>query len=251
MRILGVIPARYASSRLPGKPLADIGGKPLIERVYTQASQADSLTDLTVATDDERIYQAVKAFGGKVTMTRQDHMNGTSRLIEVAENLPPFDAYINIQGDEPFISPRQIDEVCQPLIQNQGVFVSTLIKRISNFNELNEPSIIKVVIGRNQRALYFSRSSIPFVREKENFEHWAASHGFFKHIGIYGFTASALEIIRTLEPSALELAESLEQLRWMENGIEILTGETREEAFSVDTPHDLEAARKHILKHER
>ena len=248
--IKAVIPARYASTRLPGKPLEEIGGKTMIERVYTQALKAPSLHSVVVATDDERIFNHVKSFGGEVMMTSPEHPSGTDRVIEVAKAHPGFKAYLNIQGDEPFITPHQIDLACKPLQERDGSFVSTLILPTSSKKDLENPSIIKVVIAKDGRALYFSRSPIPHVRNADEFESWSHKYSFYKHIGIYGYSAEAIERIAQLTPSGLELAEKLEQLRWMEDGIPIITQITHEASFSIDTPEDLEKARKLVNKHE-
>lgn len=242
--IKGIIPARFASTRLPGKPLKDIGGKSMIQRVYEQACKSPSLESVIVATDDQRIFDHVTEFGGEVMMTAATHPSGTDRVIEVAAAFPGYQAYLNIQGDEPFITPEQIDLACKPLLQDEGLFVSTLIIPTSSKSALENPSIIKVVIAKDGEALYFSRAPIPFIRNPEEFEQWIQTHSFYKHIGIYGYTAKALERIAQLPPSALEIAEKLEQLRWMEDGIPVRTEVTNEESFSIDTPADLEKARK-------
>ena len=234
--IKGIIPARFSSTRLPGKPLADIGGTSMIQRVYQQSLKSSSLESVIVATDDQRIFDHVKSFGGEVMMTSPDHPSGTDRVIEVATAFPGYRAYLNIQGDEPFITPHQIDLACKPLLESEGLFVSTLILPTSSKSALENPSIIKVVIAKDGRALYFSRAPIPHIRNTDEFDHWSHKYSFYKHIGIYGYTAAAIERIAQLTPSALELAEKLEQLRWMEDGIPIITNVTHEESFSIDTP---------------
>jgi 3-deoxy-manno-octulosonate cytidylyltransferase (CMP-KDO synthetase) len=221
---------------LPGKPLADIGGKTMIQRVYEQAKKSASLSAVIVATDDERIYNAVKAFGGEVSLTAPHHQNGTERCAEVATTITDADVVINIQGDEPFIQPEQIDMLAA-LFSHADCRIGTLIKECNDQALLSKASIIKVAIDKYGRALYFSRSVIPYVRNAD------AGTLFYKHIGIYGYRADVLREIVKLEPSPLELAESLEQLRWLENGYSIHTAVTTYESVSIDVPEDLERAR--------
>lgn len=242
MNILGIIPARYASSRFPAKPLVDIKGKTMIQRVYEQVKKSSMITDVIVATDDKRILDNVIAFGGKAMLTSTSHLNGSSRCYEVFEKInvqsPGFyKAVVNIQGDEPFIDPRQINQVCNLLI-NKKAGIATLAKEIENTEDLFNPNIVKVVFGRKQHAIYFSRSPIPFVRSKEK-KDWLKHASFYKHIGIYGFSAGTLSEIVKLKPGKLELSESLEQLRWIGNGIEISVDITEFESVGIDTPEDL------------
>lgn len=237
MRVLGIIPARYASTRFPGKPLVDIQGKSMIQRVYEQALKASSLNKVVVATDDERIAQAVQLFGGEVVMTESTHQSGTDRCAEVAQHLPEFDTVINIQGDEPFINPKQIDLLVSCFDQ-KNVQLATLIKKIHTVDELFNNNIPKVVVNSRQEAIYFSRHTVPFLRNVEKDE-WLMAHEFYKHIGIYGYTSAALHEITKLIPSTLEVAESLEQLRWIENGYTIHTRVTAIETTAIDTPEDL------------
>jgi len=236
MKIAGIIPARYASTRFPGKPLVDIGGKTMIRRVYEQALKATSLTDVIVATDDDRIFNEVKSFGGKVVMTSPNHQNGTERCAEVAATLNT-DVVINIQGDEPFIQPQQINLLAG--IFSKDVPIATLIKE-HPFHALDEAlsntARIKVVVNNNLEAMYFSRSLIPFIRNSSK----ALNTPFYKHIGIYGFRKDVLLELVKLPPSHLELAESLEQLRWLQNGYKIQCAITDMESASVDEPGDLE-----------
>ena len=239
MKILGVIPARYASTRFPGKPLVDIRGKSMIQRVYEQASKSSKLDEVWVATDDERIESHVRGFGGNVIMTSASHPTGTDRVLEVVEAKPEFDAYVNIQGDEPFIDPQQIDLVCGILESQEGAFVATLVRKLDDLSELDNPNTIKVVLADRGKALYFSRAAIPFVRSGDR-SAWHSQSGFLKHIGIYGYSKQALTAIRRMNLGNLEAAESLEQLRWMENGIPIFTAETHLEGHSVDVPEDLD-----------
>lgn len=241
MRILGIIPARFASTRFPGKPLAPIAGKTMIQRVYEQASQSASLVDVIVATDDERIYDAVSAFGGRAVMTDPVHPSGTDRCAEALHASGIIsDAVINIQGDEPFISPHQIDLVADVLKQGQ-FSIATLVKVIQDETELFSPNIPKVVLDFDGSALYFSRQAIPHLRGVPESQ-WLGSHRFFKHIGIYGYTAEVLPQLTKLEQGILEKAESLEQLRWLEHGLRIGTRVTDLETVSVDVPADIERA---------
>jgi 3-deoxy-manno-octulosonate cytidylyltransferase (CMP-KDO synthetase) len=238
MRILGVIPARYGSTRFPGKPLALIHGKPMIQCVYEQAKQATMLTEVVIATDDQRIANAAASFGGRCIMTSSTHPTGTDRCYEALRQLneSSFDAVINIQGDEPFIDPKQIDELASCLMQ-PGTEIGTLIKQ-ANTEELFDPNKPKVVVDRQFYALYFSRQAIPYLRGIEK-TMWVEQHNFYKHIGIYGYRSDVLKAISALEIGKLEGAESLEQLRWLESGYRIRTSVTEIEAFSVDTPEDL------------
>lgn len=238
--ILGLIPARYASTRFPGKPLADIGGKPMIQRVYEQAIQI--LPTVYVATDDERIAMTVKSFGGKVVMTSESHQSGTDRCEEALEQVEkiegrPFSAVINIQGDEPFISPQQIEQLAQAMVDPETE-IATLVKKVANTNDLFNPNKPKVVVGTKNEALYFSRSPIPYLRGVQEDE-WHLQHNFYNHIGLYGYRSDVLGCITKLPQGALELCESLEQLRWLENGYRIVVMETNLESISIDTPEDL------------
>lgn len=242
MATLGIIPARYASTRFLGKPLIDIAGKSMIQRVYEQACSSSSLDQVVIATDDERIITEVKRFGGEFALTRSDHQSGTDRCAEVAEKFPGYEVIINIQGDEPYIDPVQID-LLSSCFADPEVKLATLVKRIKDEDELFNQNIPKVVINHRQQAIYFSRHTIPFLRNIEQ-DNWLKTHQFYKHIGIYGYTAETLLKITLLQPSSLELAESLEQLRWIENGYEIQTRVTDMESIAVDTPEDLEKIMK-------
>jgi 3-deoxy-manno-octulosonate cytidylyltransferase (CMP-KDO synthetase) len=238
MEIIGIIPARYASTRFPGKPLVEIHGKSMIQRVYEQAKKA-RLTEVVVATDDERIRQHVQEFGGKAVMTGEHHQSGTDRCFEAYQkNNKPFEYIINIQGDEPFIRPEQIDLVAS-CFQNPATQLATLVKEIITAEELFNTNSPKVVLNQAREALYFSRQPIPFCRNVPT-DIWHNQHTYFKHIGIYGYRADILEQITQLVPSALELAESLEQLRWLENGYRIMTALTSFETIGIDAPEDLE-----------
>lgn len=240
MKFIGIIPARYASTRFPGKPLADMDGKPMIQRVYEQVIQA--VDEVCVATDDERIEAAVKAFGGKVVMTSDKHRSGTDRCFEAYQKIGKgFDVVINIQGDEPFIHPEQIETI-KSCFTDEQVQIATLVKSFlpdDDFEStLFNPNSPKVVVNKKMEAMYFSRSIIPYIRGKQYTE-WLPSHTFYKHIGMYAYRADVLAEITALPQSTLELAESLEQLRWLENGYKIKVGITRQETIGIDTPEDL------------
>ncbi len=238
MKIIGIIPSRFGSTRFPGKPLADIKGKPMIQRVFEQAAKSSSLDQVIVATDDKRVYNCVQAFGGKVMMTQVAHLNGTERCGEVAKSYPA-DYYINIQGDEPFIHPEQIDTLAGILDGNTEL--GTLVKEVNDSSILDDPNEMKVALNKSFEALYFSRSCIPFVRDYDPAD-WLKQHNYYKHIGIYGYRSDILNEIIKLPASSLELAESLEQLRWLENGYKIKVGITEHESMGIDTPEDLKQA---------
>ncbi|GHS93724.1 3-deoxy-manno-octulosonate cytidylyltransferase [Bacteroidia bacterium] len=244
MTFLGLIPARYASTRFPGKPLADIAGKPMIQRVYEQV--AGLLDDVAVATDDDRIFQTVQNFGGKAVMTSSNHRSGTDRCYEALTKTGGiFDVVINIQGDEPFIKSSQI-ELLKSCFEDDRTQIATLVKPFPadvDFEILFNPNTPKVILNKNREAIYFSRSVIPYIRGKHHTE-WLKSFVFYKHIGIYAYRSDVLSEITALPQSPLELAESLEQLRWIENGYTIKAGITGEETIGIDTPEDLEKAVK-------
>jgi len=240
LRFVCLIPARFSSTRFPGKPLVDIGGKTMIQRVYEQASKA--LTDVYVATDDIRIYDVVLAFGGKAIMTSDQHKSGTDRCYEAFSKLEEwFDVVINVQGDEPFIQPEQIIEL-QKCFQDPETQIATLAKKVTEkdgFDFLNNPNNPKLVINSRHEAMYFSRSVIPYNRGSET-GNWISRHTYLKHVGIYAYRADILRDLTMLEQSPLELSESLEQLRWLENGYRIKVGFTDVETVGIDTPEDLE-----------
>ncbi|MDB4903311.1 MAG: kpsU [Mucilaginibacter sp.] len=238
MNILGIIPARYASTRFPGKPLVDIGGKSMIQRVYEQAKKCIHLSEVIVATDDARIYDHVISFGGVVIMTSADHQSGTDRCAEVALQHPQYNVIINIQGDEPFIDPEQISKLAT-CFNSESTQIATLIKKVQNQQELLNPNSPKVVINKLSEAVYFSRSPLPHIRGQEQ-QNWLNYYTYFKHIGIYGYRADILQQITKLPVSSLEKAESLEQLRWIENDYRIKVAETELETHAIDTPEDLE-----------
>jgi len=237
MDILGIIPARYASSRFPGKPLVDIAGKSMIQRVYEQAKKCIDLAEVIVATDDTRIYDHVLNFGGVAVMTAGTHQSGTDRCAEVALQHPQYNVIINIQGDEPYIDPEQISKLAA-CFNNTETQIATLVKKVKSIDELLNPNSPKVVINKLSEAVYFSRSPLPHIRGQEQ-ENWLDYYTYFKHIGIYGYRADILQQITKLPVSPLEKAESLEQLRWIENGYRIKIAETELETYSVDTPGDL------------
>lgn len=239
MKIAGVIPARYGSSRFPGKPLATIDGISMIERVYRQVLKAKKVDIAIVATDDQRIYDHVLAFGGTVLMTNPDHINGTERCAEVARMLgDKAQGVINIQGDEPFIDPKQIDQVAE-LIQEHTDSIATLVRPIDKPEKVTDPNTVKAVMNTQGQALYFSRSAIPYNRDDTD-------TAYYEHVGIYGFASSLLQQLVQLSPSPLELTEKLEQLRWMEHGHSIYTAITQHRSVSVDTPNDINAAELYL-----
>jgi 3-deoxy-manno-octulosonate cytidylyltransferase (CMP-KDO synthetase) len=237
MKILGIIPARFASTRFPGKPLVEIQGKSMIQRVYEQALKSGLLSDVIVATDDARIAEEVARFGGKFVITANTHISGTDRCAEVIAKSTTYDAVINIQGDEPYIDPLQIDLLAS-CFNDSDVQIATLIKKISSPDDLFNENIPKVVLNDKDEAIYFSRQTIPFLRNVDKSD-WLKNGTFYKHIGIYGYSVTALQHITTLIPSRLELAESLEQLRWVEAGYKIKTRITTIETVAIDTPEDL------------
>ncbi len=247
MKILGVIPSRYSSSRFPGKPLVDMLGKSMLQRVYEQVKKSKSLSKVIVATDDQRIFDHTKNFGGEVTMTSPNHPSGTDRCYEAyLSQKENFDFVINIQGDEPFIDPNQIDLLGNSI--DASTELATLIQKISTLEQLHSPGEAKVVLNKNKEAIYFSRSPIPFVQKAEQ-KDWLSKTIFYRHVGLYAYRADVLAKITQLHPSLLELAESLEQLRWIENGFKIKTIETEmEESICIDTPEDLQKALEILRK---
>jgi 3-deoxy-manno-octulosonate cytidylyltransferase (CMP-KDO synthetase) len=236
--ILAIIPARWASTRFPGKPLVDIAGKSMIRRVYEQAEKSQLVQKVVVATDDPRILEHVRAFGGTAVLTRAGHPSGTDRCAEVAATFPEADIILNIQGDEPFVQPEQIDLLAQTLLDRPRFQIATLAKRIEQAETLFNPNAVKVVFSPKNGAVYFSRHPIPFVRDAAP-ENWLERQAFYKHIGLYAFRRSALFRIARLRPTPLERAESLEQLRWLENGLRIAVGITELETIGIDSPEDL------------
>lgn len=236
MQTLGIIPARYQSTRFPGKPLVEIDGKIMIQRVYEQASKVKGLDQIIVATDDTRIVKAVEGFGGVVELTDAGHATGTDRVAEVAERHEQANFIVNIQGDEPFIDPLQIEQIIA-LLQKEKAQIATLIKQISDPAMITNPDVVKVVCDSQQNALYFSRAAIPFNRDNHQ------QNNYFKHIGLYGFSRRALLEITALPAGHLEQIEKLEQLRWLEAGWKIKVAETDRESRGIDRPEDLGTSR--------
>ena len=249
MKYIGVIPARYASTRFPGKPLVMLGGKSMIERVYEQV--AGVLDETCVATDDERIFNAVKAFGGNVVMTSTEHKSGTDRIQEAVTKIGDgYDVVVNIQGDEPFIQRSQIETVCR-CFDDEITQIATLGKPFgNNFEAIANSNSPKIVIDNRGYAMYFSRSVIPFIRGKQT-EEWAEAYPFVKHIGLYAYRREVLAEITQLPQSSLEIAESLEQLRWLQNGYRIKVGLTDVETVGIDTPEDLQRAEEFLAQISR
>ena len=246
MKILGVIPARYASSRFPGKPLVKILGRSMIKRVYERVSRCKVLDAVVIATDDQRIFEHVKEFGAEVLMTSDEHCNGTERCHEVAEAYPDYDVVINIQGDEPLIEPKQIEKVANLFLHNESCQISTLVKQITDEYTLFNSNTPKVVVDKEKRAKYFSRSTIPFLRDVER-SYWLSHQKFYQHIGIYGFKSTILKKVVQLPPSFLEQSEQLEQLRWLENGFDIYVDETEFESIGVDVPEDVVLIERRLI----
>ena len=246
MRYIAIIPARYASTRFPAKPLALLGGKPVIQRVYEQVKKV--LTDVVVATDDERIFKTVEGFGGRAIMTREDHKSGTDRCYEAYQKVgKEYDVVINVQGDEPFIQPEQIRSL-MACFEDEGTQIATLVKpftQTDGLDALRNPNSPKVVVSDDGRAIYFSRSVIPYLRGVGE-EEWLSRHTYYKHIGLYAYRAETLGEITRLPQSTLEKVESLEQLRWIDNGYVIKVGETNVETIGIDTPADLERAEEFL-----
>ena len=237
--ILGIIPARYASSRFPGKPLVDIQGKSMIQRVYEQASACKKLNKVIVATDDQRIYDHVLSFGGEVVMTNENHPSGTDRCYEALQKTKTaYDYVINIQGDEPFIDPSQINLLAD-LLNDVTVELATLMIPVDSHEVLFDKGEVKIVLNQNNEALYFSRMVIPYIKGVEE-KDWHKHHNYFRHAGMYAYRTDILKKITQLQPSSLEKAESLEQLRWLENGFKIKCAITHHDSHCIDTPEDIE-----------
>lgn len=243
MKFIGIIPARYASTRFPGKPLALLGGKPVIQHVYEKVAAV--LEAAYVATDDERIYDAVKSFGGQVVMTRTDHKSGTDRIEEAIEKIGgEWDVVVNVQGDEPFVAKSQLDTICH-CFDDPTTQIATLGKPFESMEAVQNPNSPKIVVDNMGFAMYFSRSVIPYVRGKEE-SSWLTHYPFLKHLGIYAYRKDVLRQITQLPQSSLEIAESLEQLRWLQNGFKIKVGTTDVETVGIDTPQDLERAEEFL-----
>lgn len=241
MKAIGIIPSRFASTRFPGKPLVNIKGSSMIQRVYEQVSKSKKLSKVVVATDDERIFNHVKGFGGDVLMTDVAHLNGTARCNEIISLLEidrlNFDVVVNIQGDEPYINPQQIDSVVN-IFENSKAQIGTLIKKITSSWDLFNPNVVKVVKDNNNNALYFSRQAIPMLRGHDNSQ-WLDKFTYYKHVGIYGYLTDTLKKIANMTDGKLEQAEKLEQLRWLEGGMPVTVDITDYESIAIDTPEDL------------
>lgn len=247
MKFIGIIPARYASTRFPGKPLAKLGGEYVIKRVYDIV--AKTLDEAYVATDDQRIFDAVVSFGGKAVMTRSDHKSGTDRIEEAVEKInSDCDVVVNVQGDEPFIHPSQIRTVCQ-CFDDPQTQIATIGKPFDTMDAVENPNSPKIAVDNNGNAMYFSRSVIPFVRGKQR-EEWISEYPFLKHLGLYAYRKEVLAEITKLPQSSLEKAESLEQLRWLQNGYRVKVGVTNIETVGIDTPEDLIRAEK-VLEQQK
>lgn len=247
MKFVAIIPARFASTRFPGKPLAPLGGKPIIQRVYERVRNL--FEEAFVATDDDRIYEAVEKFGGKAIMTSPNHKSGTDRCWEALSTIgeSTYDVVVNIQGDEPFVHSSQI-EVLKECFNNPATEIATLVKPFdqdASLDTLKNPNSPKVVVGKYMQALYFSRSVIPYLRGIEESQ-WLKTHTFYKHLGLYAYRTEVLKKITRLEQTESEKAESLEQLRWLENGYRIQVGITNHETIGIDTPQDLQRAEKFL-----
>ena len=243
MKFIGIIPARYASTRFPGKPLALLGGKPVIQHVYEKVAAV--LEAAYVATDDERIYDVVKSFGGQVVMTRTDHKSGTDRIEEAIEKIGgEWDVVVNVQGDEPFVAKSQLDTICH-CFDDPTTQIATLGKPFESMEAVQNPNSPKIVVDNMGFAMYFSRSVIPYVRGKEE-SSWLTHYPFLKHLGIYAYRKDVLRQVTQLPQSSLEIAESLEQLRWLQNGFKIKVGTTDVETVGIDTPEDLERAEEFL-----
>ncbi|MCB0794050.1 MAG: 3-deoxy-manno-octulosonate cytidylyltransferase [Flavobacteriales bacterium] len=250
MRILGVIPARYGSTRLPGKVLMDIAGRSMLQRVFERVSRTRKLASIVVATDDERVLDHARSFGAEAVMTAPDHPSGTDRCSEALQAVGGgHDAVINIQGDEPFLDPGQIDLLCDTL-SHEGVQIVTLAKPILSDPEIDDPKEAHVVVDKDMNALYFSRAGIPFLRDGKGTPRHLR-FPFLKHVGVYGFRAEVLSQLVALPASALEQAEGLEQLRWLENGFRVRLVLTEHDSFCVDTAEDLEEAVQRARSLER
>ena len=239
MRILGIIPTRYASSRFPGKALADIGGKPMIQWVCEQSKMSSFLTDIIVATDDERIFDTCVSLNLRVEMTSDYHRSGTDRCAEVIKRHPDYEAVIYIHCDEPFIMPNQIDILAKTLLQNDSAEIATLAKFIQSQEELDDPDVVKIVFGSNNEAIYMSRHPIPYFAFA-NKEEWLLRHQYYKHIGLYGFKRETLLEVSSINESYLETSENVEALRWIENDYNVKVSLTDNDSIEINTPEDLE-----------
>jgi len=245
--VLGVIPARYGSTRFPGKPLAEICGKSMIQHVYERSKGSKVLDKLIVATDNEEIFNIVKSFGGEVIMTGENIQTGTDRTAEVAK-IYPYEVVLNIQGDEPLLEGWMLDKLAEPLIKDENIHSSTLVKRITELKELEDPNLVRVVIDKNGFALYFSRAEVPFYNSSPNKEEWLKNHEYYRHIGLYGFQRDFLFKFVELGESSLEKAERLEQLRVLENGYRMKVEIVDYIPYPVDVPEDIKEVERFIGK---
>jgi len=244
-KVLAIIPARFASTRFPGKPLANIGGKSMIQRVYEQVLSCSGISEVLIATDNVLINQTAEGFGAKVVMTNENCVSGTDRCAEALLAIGgSWDVVLNVQGDEPFIRPEQLDELISRMASPE-VEIGTLVSRIKTEADVQNPNVVKAVLAKSGKALYFSRSAIPFLRAGVVGD-WLAQADFFRHVGLYAFRQNVLEEVAQLPPGKLELAESLEQLRWLESGFSIYAAETIWESHGIDTPEDLENAMRFL-----
>lgn len=250
MKAIAIIPARYASTRLPGKPLLDLNGKTIIQRVYERIAAAKAIAAVAVATDDQRIMEHVHGFGGDAYLTADTHRSGTDRIAEVANTLPEdFDVIVNVQGDEPFVTTRQIEILVQAIGEGKSD-IATLAHPLTDSERLFDPNVVKVVFNRQGNAMYFSRSVIPYVRDEDKKE-WIGEQSFFQHLGMYAFRRDVLLEVTALLPSRYEQLESLEQLRWLDYGKQIKVVLTQEKSMGIDTPNDLERAKKYLAQYEK
>jgi len=251
MNFIAIIPSRFASTRLPGKPLLIINKKSMIERVYSQVLKCNSITEICVATDNQEIILEVKKFDGKAIFTSESHTTGTERCHEAANKLgvSSNDVVLNIQGDEPFIDPQNIEKLIDIFKKNPSVKIASLVSKIKNEEELFNPNCPKVIINNDGKAIYFSRNTIPYLRDFPK-EKWLLNNTFYKHIGIYAYRKDVLKSLVKLAQSSWEKAESLEQLRWLQNGFEIFVAEVQDNGISVDTEDDLKKANDYALKNQ-
>jgi len=247
MKAIALIPARYASTRLPGKPLLDLNGKTILQRVYERVASVASLSAVAVATDDQRILDHVQGFGGTAYLTADTHRSGTDRVAEVANHLPDFDIVVNVQGDEPFVTQKQIGALINT-IKEEKADIATLAHQLTDNERLFDPNVVKVVFNRQGNAMYFSRSPIPYVRDRDKKE-WIDEQSFFQHLGMYAFRREVLLEVTALLPSRYEQLESLEQLRWLDYGKHIQVVLTKEKGMGIDTPNDLERAKQYLKQY--
>jgi 3-deoxy-manno-octulosonate cytidylyltransferase (CMP-KDO synthetase) len=247
MQVLAVIPARYGSTRFPGKPLVQLGGKTIIQRVWERARAMDCLDQVVIATDDQRIYDHAQEVGAEVQMTADTHRSGTDRIAEVAQDWPDYELVINIQGDEPFVREDQVEALVR-VLQRTDAEIATLARQLAQEEDLFNPNVVKVVFNRRNEAMYFSRSTIPYIRDLDKKE-WFAEQCFYQHLGMYAFRRDVLLEVTALLPSRYEQLESLEQLRWLDYGKRIQVALTDQPGIGIDTPADLERAEAYLKEH--